>query len=136
MQSAEIASTFETEIQHRITAYLDAIEQSAGTAGSFVSEQTPLVAQEFLAWTFWCGCLQCLVSSIAIIALWAFIRWTYKAFKGPKYFDDGPGIPVAMIGTFVISLLIASAYKGGYDAAKVSIAPRIVLLEKVSSLVK
>ena len=136
MQSAEIAGTFETEIQHRITAYLDAIEQSAGAAGSFVSEQTPLVAQEFLAWVFWCGCLQFVTSILGIIAAWAFIRWTYKAFKGKDYFIDGPGIPVTMIGIIVFAALLGSACKGGHDAAKVSIAPRIVLLEKVSSLVK
>ena len=122
------------ELQERLSRYLDALEASATNAGQFVAEQTPLVAQEYLAWCFY-GALIIAVASLAGgslvigLTLFAFRKQT----KG-KDIIDCPELVLGVIPLLLSALLIAISVDLAAAALKVAVVPRVVLLEKVAEL--
>lgn len=118
------------ELQTRITQYLDAIESSAETAGDFVVEQTPLLAQEYLAWMFWSNvfiaALTLLVAAVCGLICYLLIRASKKH----------PGVlaEAVFLSGFFGLVCVAIACTAAYDAIKVTVAPRVVLLEAVKDL--
>lgn len=115
-------------MQKRLLAFLDAVESQANSAGQFVIEQTPLVAQEYLAWTFWHGCLMAAVASIPLaIGLYLLRRF----LRDP---DGDAAPPLFVLALFGSIFGLSAAFYGIHSAVKVTVAPRVVLLEKVAEL--
>jgi hypothetical protein len=124
------------EIKNRIDGYLDAIQSSAQQAGEIIAEQTPLVAQEFLAWYFWdsvtFAIIALIVFSFTSIATYVGLQKSLEAIDSDSEMAD-----LVPLMIFPVMLLILS---GGFAlenircAMKVSVAPRVVLLEEVSKL--
>ena len=122
------------EIQQRITKYLDAIEASAQGAGDFVSEQAPMVAQEYLAWVFWSSALGAVGLMVAGVTGLVFSVLFLKQFLKNKEFIEHPEAMLTAIPIIIAGLAVGVGLQNAGTALKVSVAPRVVLLEKVSEL--
>lgn len=128
-------SDLENEIQQRITRYLDAIESSAQGAGEFVFEQTPMLAQEYLAWSFWCAVITSvtlLVAGCIVIAVsYVFVRRTLASSKS---FEEYPEVMLVVFPVMLSIVAIGLSIESASRAVKVKVAPRVVLMEKVLEL--
>jgi uncharacterized membrane protein YjjP (DUF1212 family) len=120
------------ELKTRLNKYLDTLEQSLATGTDFVSDQAPLVVQEFLAWEFWTSfvfaVLFMLFSVAVVVATVKLARVTTE--------DVEEKAALYCIGTvvwFVPTLLLVVNLM---DAAKVHMAPRVYLLEHIAELVR
>lgn len=126
------------ELQQRLTMYLDAIEASASKAGDFVVEQTPLLAQEYLAWEFWSSVMLCAASALVLVVLCAVFLRVWWAVKAEKDFDfnDHPEMMFLVIPLLFVALGVGCVAHNGANAVKVKVAPRVVLMEKIAELSK
>ena len=122
---------FKTDIESRITSYLDAIEASAGTAGEFVAEQTPLVAQEYLAWLFWGSVMKSAGLGVAFLLLSIVIYVAVRCMKKHEVWEVSPFLAFPIFGLIFSSFELV---RGLIQVVKVIVAPRVVLLEKVAEL--
>ena len=121
--------TFTDSIQDRVEGYLDAIESTAGTAGEFVVEQTPLVAQEYLAWVFWGSVFWASLMGVVILGIAIVFRklfaWAW-AFDGS---DDrtsiDPPATVFVVGgaVIILSLPVIAFVCSTLEAIRVTVAP-------------
>lgn len=120
-------------IEERLTKYLDALE-SAVAAGA---EQAPDVAREFLAWQFLSSVLAA-ATSLVVLAMvtYLMIRFVWPACKR----DDPDSAAIVIvgypIGIVLMGLCVVFCLFDITRAIKVSVAPRVVLLEKVAELAK
>ena len=121
-----------SEVGSRILSYLDAVESSASSAGEFIAEQTPLVAQEYLAWCFW-GAMLMFAFALFVIMFSVFLmRLAVKWYRDDCTMEAGFFVLIVAIGGMLLgSFMVALAAE---RAVKVSVAPRVVLLEKVAEL--
>lgn len=126
--------SIKNELKIRIESYLEAIESGASQAGEFVLKETPLVAQEYLAWTFWSSTLSAGTSfAVAVLSILVVKRlwgWVTK---------DAENHECAPLLVFPFGVLIPSIAIFGTNAAmalKVSVAPRVVLLEKIGEMIQ
>jgi hypothetical protein len=125
------------DVRERVARYMDAIEATASDAGEFVTEQMPLVAQEYLQWCWFAAIIKAtamaavvVVAVIGCILVWVRTRNSYK--RDDKELRTLSLTVTAFVGLFFGGLAVTYTL----DAVKVSVAPRVVLLEKVSELVK
>lgn len=117
------------DIQHRLTKYMDELEKALSTSAEFAAKEAPLVVQEFLEWEFWSSVMAatgCLLFVIAFLV---------SVYRNRKFFADNFELaPLLVIPGIVVILAAVCVCERTARAAKVSIAPRLVLLEKVSEL--
>lgn len=118
------------------------IKDTAANTGSFLNEQTPLFIQEYLAWEFWGSLIQAILSLIALIAtiysgrklfLWAQKRLEEDYTDVPAQFGYVFG-GMTLLG--IMAICLVNFYTNSVSAAKVAIAPRVVITEKIGSLLK
>lgn len=127
---------FNEEINSRITGYLDAIQSSVDSAGKFTVDQMPIVAQEYLSWTMYESVIWMFASAIFIAATIGCVRlfwWMSRdADSVGKPLVRGIATVVGMLFSFLfLSMFLSSVI----EIVKVQIAPRIVLIEKLSDLI-
>lgn len=132
------------DVQERIAKYLDEIEKAVSTSAEFAADQAPQLVQEFLAWEFWSNAVCCVTFAImAWLSIVLFRKaWnaipvlvTDKGWSG----DSDRGLLKCISFVLVCALVpVFSCVSIGCaeHAMKVKIAPRVVLLEKVGSLIK
>lgn len=128
----EIAVEINEEIKQKMVEYLQSFEAGMKKAGEFSAEQAPLVVQEFLAWEFWShftGAVACLVLLLII----AVVLW--NIYKSTEPFDE-LRFAGSLFSTFAAVGLMIGLAVNSYSAGKVAVAPRIVVLEKIATLVK
>jgi len=116
----------------KMVEYLQTFEDGVKKAGEFSAEQAPLVVQEFLAWEFWSHSVGAVVCGAAIIAIALVIRkiWSVTASFDELRFGGTLFGGMACVG------LAVGVCVNSYCAGKVAVAPRIVVLEKIATLVK
>ena len=120
------------ELKLKMLEYLQEIEKSAGQVTDFAIEQTPLVIQEFLAWHIAGGVLAIIVSVIGIVVGIVACRLVLRNMAEGQ--DKALAFMLAGVMTFLPFSII-----GCINVAKVTkaiVAPRVVVLEKISDLVK
>jgi hypothetical protein len=112
------------ELKQRVLSYMDATER-------VVSSEMPLVAQEYLNFQLYsslAGCVLCVVLVASFGAFVAKLAW----------FSEWSGEPRVLFGILAFAftaLSFAFLCVNVYEAARVSIAPRVVLLEKAADLI-
>jgi len=118
------------EIKQKMVEYLQTFEAGVKKAGEFSAEQAPLVVQEFLRWEIVCNGFFGVVMGVLLLAVFATaIRYHFKVDGEEK----------AFVWIFAAIPLVAFGIAFGTcfeRAGKAWIAPRIVVLEKISTLVK
>lgn len=119
------------EIKQKMVEYLQTFEAGVKKAGEFSAEQAPLVVQEFLAWEFWGNAIPAVL--VLLIMLTALVS-TAVIWKKSDDIDWRMGSGL-ITGLSVLFLTIPFSITAS-QACKVAIAPRIVVLEKISELVK
>lgn len=109
--------------QQRLIAYLDRIESTVNASTEFVASQAPDVAQQYLAWVFW-------VSSVLGVV---FIAVSIAFLLFAKSCRDNEGCAISVIISVVAFVPAACCIT---EAIKVCVAPKVVILEKVSELAR
>ena len=112
------------ELKQRVLSYMDATEK-------MVSGEMPLVAQEYLSFYFYsslAGCLLFVVLGLSCAALLAKLLFSTGGDKEAKFFFG-----LMSVGGIILSLIFLGV--NSYEVAKVSIAPRVVLLEAAAILI-
>ena len=125
----------EKDLTQRLGLYLDEIEKAVKTGGEFAAEQAPLLVQEFLAWTFWEATLAMIawLLAAALLGLMCrkFCKWGRAAVS---YLDQNPlFLGCVLSGLFGLVMLIPAAINA-HKMVKVSVAPRVVLVEEVGRI--
>lgn len=132
-----VTSQISDEVRERVTRYMDAIEATASDAGEFVTEQMPLVAQEYLQY-LWIDAVvtaAALAAVVVVAVIGCILAWTHTRNSYTR--DDEELRAASVVVTAAVCIFFGgAAVKYALDAVKVSVAPRVVLLEKVSELVK
>lgn len=124
-----------SDVRDRIEGYLDAIESAANTAGGFVVEQAPHVAQEYLVWRFWSNVAIAIVCAVVIIVWLAYVRRIWKLAGDTVYHSINAEFATKVSGSLIMLPAVVGFLVSSFCAIKVCVAPRLVLLEKVSSLI-
>lgn len=118
------------ELKVKMLEYLSHMESGLKSAADFSVEQAPLVVQEFIAWEFWKHTIVASAGILFSCCLLALFWRLQKAMKG----EDRLMVIGVGVCAVVISLCISCAEAS--MAVKAAVAPRVVVLEKVASLVK
>lgn len=105
------------------------VKSAAGASGDFIAREAPLFVQEYLAWEFW--------SHLAGAAICLFFVTVAAGLliAGLRKFSESDGwIPVCVVSGFVVLCVTPGIFVNAYAAAKVKIAPRVVLVDKAAEL--
>jgi len=119
------------EIKTKMVEYLQTFEAGVKKAGEFSAEQAPLVVQEFLAWEITRNGLGALALGLLLLITFVIAIQVHRKAEdadNKMFVWLFAAIPLVFFGVG----FGACAEKAG----KAHIAPRIVVLEKISELVK
>lgn len=123
------------EMKKKLIEYLDKTGSAVDSAGNFVLEQAPDVIQQYLVWEFYSNLI---LSIIAVLISIFFIRIysiCWKVGEEGKWDNPGPVLGLLIFGIMSIAFFFGSLERV-YHMVKVSVAPKIVLIEKMSDLIK
>lgn len=126
--------------EERLAKYLDELEKALDAGAAFVANEAPMVVQEYLQWEFYSSMSWMIASGALSIFLLFLVVFCgrYIVMLDPKHCGEEVGCAVMCLllccGIFLVSSGVAINY--GVKAAKVKIAPRVVLLEKLSTLIR
>jgi hypothetical protein len=115
------------ELKQRVLSYMDATER-------VVSSEMPLVAQEYLNWQWYSsvgvGAASAAWCALAFACIRGLLKWRDRDGDEEGGIFAGVFISSMLLffGLFIMALNIE-------NAAKVAIAPRVVLLEKAADLI-
>ena len=121
------------ELQKRMMDYLDSLESTVQQGSGFLVEQAPLVCQEYVDWVFWSGVLLAVPCAACAILLFAFAAWAARKAIKSKEADSQWWLAMALLVLFGLTIGVPSVLGVG-DAVKASVAPRVVVLEKLAEL--
>ena len=126
--------TAENVLNSKLLEYLERLEAGAERAGEFVMAEAPATAQEYLHWVFVDAAMDVVFCCIALLATAAMFCIARKGRELAGAFEKGV-LEILIVVMLFISLVPASILWGGVrNMVKVSVAPRVVLLEKLSEL--
>lgn len=132
--------------EERLARLLDWLDTTARTVGDFAAEQTPLLVQEIIAWGFWSQVVAAVLWAVAWLVAFCVGRWLFRLGttlplgdrRGLPHRSEGACFAMSF-GTIIrvaaFFLLIGTAVHTT-KAVKVSIAPRLYVLEYVQRLVR
>lgn len=120
------------ELKKKMSEYLVVLEQDLKSVKDFSVEQVPLVVQEYINWIFWSNCFGAILALIAMIIAAIIWRKIYKTVDG----DTDDQVFTLIMGSLVMVAFSIPMCVHFAKAAKAHIAPRVVIIEKISELVK
>lgn len=129
------------ELTKRLSVYLDELEKTLSKTGDFVVEQAPQVVKEFLAWEFWSSVIWACIFILEVIVLVYVSKLVSKSKFWNETLEEDMDAPITktIISCICLAfflLLGISGVQNALHATKVSVAPRVVLLEKTCDLLK
>lgn len=128
------------ELQAKLMTYLEGLEKGAEKVGSFAEREIPETIRE---WLLWLAVENFAYAAMTLIAAAACILVARKIIKihgglseiGPQ--NDTPLPAMAVVGLPVVAVgMILASIPHLMMGVKVCIAPRVVIVEKVSELVR
>lgn len=137
----------DAELKARLTRYLDKLEAAVTNTADFAVDQAPDVVREWLAWEFWSNA----ASAITAFAVITFLAWLARLLVG--YINDEikkekmPGAKKSetagfafmcflVVSVLVVAITIAWLAPTAARAVKATVAPKVVVLERVAELIK
>ena len=118
------------EIKQKMIEYLQSFEAGIKKAGEFSAEQAPLVVQEFLRWELISNALFGITTGVLfVIFLIVALRYHFKTEGEFKIF-------VWLFAAIPLVFSFVGSAAGFEASGKAYFAPRIVVLEKIATLVK
>lgn len=114
------------------------IKESGDKVGSFVSEQTPLLIQEYLNWYFWNNIIVVITMFFLLVSAYILTRVFKNQYLKNKdnYMSDwGFGYGLSLVIFFILSCgFVVGAGKATTNCIKVKTSPRLVIIEKIMKL--
>lgn len=102
--------------------------------GEFVEREAPLLAQEIVSWYYWYSLLTAIgcavVATIAIAVFFIALKSTIKRR------DCEWELPCMLFGGLVGLVMTAFALDAASHAVKAVVAPRVVVVESISGILK
>lgn len=122
------------EIKKKMIEYFEAMEVAAGKFGDLAQQEIPLVLQEYLNWQFYSNLFLGIGWFVLLGLFFAFFK-RLADFAKKEHGYESPEYAFSII-IAIVSLLIGTGVLFGcsYQCVKVSVAPRVVILEKVGEL--
>lgn len=125
------------ELEKRLEKYLETLESTITQASDFAIEQTPLVVQEYLSWIFWSN-IFLFALNIIIIIFCIFLMFKLRFVMAKNMDTDiAVGFQILCFIMSSVGIILGFIFSAVslYYAIKVAVAPRVVLLEKISELI-
>lgn len=146
------------ELQAKLVTYLEGLEQGAVKAGEFAEREIPETVREWLMWLAIERFTYCGAFLIASVAAFLLIRWcarlSYREWE--KYVDEWKALDpkkqppfrcldhtqwngwlaLTIIQYIAFTLLSIGTVHWALAGLKVIVSPRVVIVEKVSELIR
>lgn len=126
------------EAKDLLIKYLQVGAEKLEAGMGFVESEIPLVVQEYLSW-FWAYSLMCTIGSLLLGIAGAIVLFLFwKVLKIADGYNNETGMAV-LTGVLGFALTLFSCIgvaTNSVNLVKISVAPRIVILEKLSELTK
>ena len=124
-----------------LNQFLSSLMEGLNKAGAFITEQLPLVLQEYITWGIVKGMI---VFIVGIAAMLSWKKWIYDPAKirlaELRRKDSLDAMDVNMwigvSGIVALTVLAVGIFCGLLPATKAIFAPRVYLIEEISKLVK
>ncbi len=126
------------QIQQEILKYLQAFQSGVEKAGTFTAEQAPLVVQEFIQWQIWGNLLEVLYFGLGLFICYKlFLKLKKDLLEFVVKNKYSSGAEVLYVPLTIVALIFAMFFFYALSsAAKALVAPRVVVIEKISELTK
>jgi ABC-type xylose transport system permease subunit len=116
------------------------LKTTAEKSSDFVQEQAPLLAREIVAWHFWSSIFLVVVFAFLWLASLALAFWIFrqrnKSHNWQSDVEPFCGIAAAIVLMSTLFFFLMGCCHNGYNAVKASCAPRLIVLEKIGTLMK
>lgn len=137
MSNIEQAQSLDQQLTNNYADLIQWVKDGANQAGSFLNEQTPLFIQEYLNWIFWSGFITgTLMLVIFITLLVSTICYMKKYERSSNDADGWCALIAGSVAVFVLIGFLTVGMTGYSNALKAKIAPRVLVVEKIGSLIK
>lgn len=129
------------EIQARLLRYLDQMESLISQGVELGKDEVPQFVNELLQWVFWSNCLNIVCFVIILAGLGALIRFSHR-YNLDQSNDDAPPRFIVIGIAYVVGIIISIVMIGDgilpsvRKVVKVQVAPRLVIVDELKSLVK
>jgi hypothetical protein len=106
-------------------------------AVDFTMEQAPLVVKEYVTWIFWSAVINAIMWVICITALICLSVFIWKRAKGIDD-DCARGFTYALSLALLIPafFMVGDVGSNTKEAVKAAVAPRVLLIEKATEMVR
>jgi hypothetical protein len=128
------------DLKTQATAMLQQLITAATQTGEFIKEQVPLVIRELLAFNIALRIAQIVAGLFLVVVAALWLRYGLKLHKAareaPGYYDGAWGFGALVpwgIATGVAGMMLV---QGTIDLLKLTLAPRVWLIEYAAALVK
>jgi hypothetical protein len=128
-------------MNEQLIKYLEGFESRLGNVEDFAAAEIPLFVQEFLMWNWWNSFIWASVCLIPVVVIFVvLLRSWYRAGKTldiRKESDAQIGFFFALISIAIIastSIVAVEGVKEGAKCLKISVAPRVFLVEESAKL--
>lgn len=111
----------------------------AQQGGAFVKEQAPLYAQELLAWEFWSSALLMIPGLTFTVVSFLLIRSGARIWRendGKAFILQKDPFNAMFPGIICGIIALAVVATAAHGMVKVTVAPRVVLVEKLQGIFK
>jgi hypothetical protein len=125
-----------TNLQDQVAVLIQKSILLAEKTGEFVVAETSDVVKQFLLWKFWEHTISAILAILFFIPV--LLASVYALVKGFDSQSDleGIGIFLSFIGFLIAGIIGVAAVCEGFKAVKVSVAPKVYLLEWVADKYK
>lgn len=125
-----------TEIQERLTKYMDHLEAAATGVSDFASEQAPLVIDEYITLCLYNAVVAAVtIGLLTLCFLFSAFYCGVKQYRLRDEINDGAWGVAAAVICAVSALPIAFFVGSVLDIIKVIVAPRVVILEYIQRMI-
>jgi hypothetical protein len=118
------------EVKAKMLEYLQQLEAGVKSAADFSAEQAPLVVQEFLLWILISNAVAAsFLGSLVLATLILSVVMYRRSDSEERFF-------IWLFAAIPLTVFSAGCCASLHEAGKAYIAPRVVVLEKISSLME
>jgi hypothetical protein len=122
------------QLKAKLVGYLDTIESKVKAGNDFVAAEAPLAVQEWLTWMAWESGIYAAACLVTVLVGVFTFRKLFRKWPASNHITELPLVcgMLACVTVGTITLIFGVVH--GMQCAKVIVAPRVVVIEKVSEL--
>lgn len=115
-------------LKQKLVEYMGSLESAVKSAGDVVVDEFPKVVEEYLRWNAVSNGIGAVVSGLVLMA---FVMLFISLWRKLRVDEQ----PVLMLFTIPFVFLPIFLVGCSYNLIKVTVAPRVVILEKIADMV-